>query len=95
MKISLVFLLCLSVLLRNKYATSNIISDAAKSTVDIVSGVAQKIPDAIPSPDAIFSASKNLFAGYPFEVAFKAINLFCKYFFLYRGQLVKVIIILL
>lgn len=77
MNISLVFVLCLSVLLRSKLASSNILTDAAKSGLDIVSGVAQKIPDSIPSGDAIFSASKNLIAGYPFEVAFKAINLFC------------------
>lgn len=96
MNISLVFVLCFSVLLRSKYASSNILSDAAKSGYDIVSGVAQKIPDAIPSADAIFSSSKNLIAGYPFEVAFKAINLFCKYFNQYRGQLsIKPITILL
>lgn len=88
MKIALVFVLCVSVLLRTKCVSSNVLTDAAKSTVDIVSGVAKKIPDAIPSADAIFSASKNLIAGYPFEVAFKAINLFCKYF-IFSGQLSK------
>lgn len=78
MKLSIVSVLCVSVLLRTNFVSSNVLTDAARSTVDIVSGVAQKIPDAIPSADAIFSASKNLIAGYPFEVAFKAINLFCK-----------------
>lgn len=78
MKIALVFVLFVSVLLRNNYVSSGFLTDVAKSGVDVVSGVAQKIPDAIPSPDAIFSASKNLIAGYPFEIAFKAINLFCK-----------------
>lgn len=51
--------------------------DIAKSLVDVTTGIAKKIPDSIPSPDAIFSASKNLIAGYPFEVASKAVNLFC------------------
>lgn len=78
MKISQVFVLCMSVLLKSNYVSSNFLTDAAKSTVDIASGVAKKIPDSIPSADAIFSASKNLIAGYPFEVAFKAINLFCE-----------------
>lgn len=78
MKILLVFGLCVGVLFKNNYVSANLFTDAAKSSVDIVTGVAKKIPDAIPTPDAIFAASKNLIAGYPFEVAFKAINLFCK-----------------
>ncbi|XP_031628398.1 vitellogenin-2-like [Contarinia nasturtii] len=48
-----------------------------KSSVDIVSGVVQKIPDAIPSPKELFETGKNLIAGYPFEYAFSAINTFC------------------
>lgn len=53
------------------------IPDISKSLVDIASGVAQKIPESIPSPDAIFSASKNLIAGYPIELALSAVNVFC------------------
>lgn len=81
MNISVVFIIYLSVLLSTQYVSSNVLSDVGKSAVDTVTGVAKKIPDAIPSSETIFSASKNLIAGYPFEAAFKAINLFCKYFF--------------
>lgn len=77
MKLFVIFTIFISALPRDNFVAANLFKDVAKSSVDIASGVAKKIPDAIPSPDAIFSASKNLLAGYPFEVAFKAINLFC------------------
>ncbi|KAJ6640105.1 Vitellogenin-1 [Pseudolycoriella hygida] len=77
MNIPLIFVLCSSVLLQSGIVWANIFTSVAKSTVDIASGVAQKIPESIPSPEALFSSSKNLLVGYPFEVAAKAINIFC------------------
>lgn len=43
------------------------LADIGKSAVDVVKGVAEKIPDAIPKPEDIFQAGKNLIAGYPFQ----------------------------
>lgn len=54
------------------------LKDVGKSTVDVVKGVVNKIPDVIPKPDDIFQGGKNLIAGYPFEQLFSAINSFCK-----------------
>lgn len=59
--------------------------DLAKSFIDVSTGIAKKIPDAIPSPDALFSASKNLIAGYPVEFALQAINIFCKFINTYQS----------
>lgn len=54
------------------------ISEIGKSAIDSAKGVFEKVPDVLPSPDSIFQAGKNLIAGYPIEVAIKAINTFCK-----------------
>lgn len=56
------------------------IGNLAASGGDTVKGIASKLPSLIPTPDTIFSVGKNVLAGYPVEAAFKAINLFCKYF---------------
>lgn len=53
-------------------------NDLAKSLFDVTSGVVKKLPDTLPSVDAIFSTSKNLVAGYPIEAVIYAINHFCK-----------------
>lgn len=37
------------------------------SAVNIVKGVVEKIPDAIPSAEDLFQYGKNAIAGYPFE----------------------------
>lgn len=55
------------------------LKDIGKSAVDSAKGVIDKVPDVLPSPEAIFQAGKNLIAGYPFEAAFRAINTFCKW----------------
>lgn len=60
------------------YAGLSKITEISKSVVDVATGVAKKIPESIPSPEAIFSTSKNVIAGYPIEVALSAVNLFCK-----------------
>jgi len=41
-------------------------------------GIVKKVPDVIPTPEALFQASKNVVAGYPFDVAFRIINVFCR-----------------
>lgn len=43
------------------------LQDIGKSVGDVAKGVIEKIPDAIPSPEDLFQAGKNLIAGYPFE----------------------------
>lgn len=53
------------------------IKDIGKSIADASKGIANKIPDVIPSPDEFFQSAKNVIAGYPFDVAFRAINQFC------------------
>lgn len=52
--------------------------DIGRSATDVAKGVLEKIPDAIPKPEDLFQAGKNLIAGYPFEQVFSAINTFCK-----------------
>lgn len=54
------------------------LTDIAKSAGDVAKGIAEKIPDVIPSPEDIFQGGKNLIAGYPFQAVFSAINQFCK-----------------
>lgn len=53
-------------------------ADVAKSLFDVTSGVVRKLPDTLPSVDAIFATSKNLVAGYPIEAIVSAINHFCE-----------------
>lgn len=43
------------------------LADIGKSAADVAKGVIEKIPDAIPKPEDIFQAGKNLIAGYPFQ----------------------------
>lgn len=54
-------------------------NDVAKSLYDVASGVVRKLPDTLPSIDAIFSTSKNIVAGYPVEGVLSAINHFCEW----------------
>lgn len=42
-----------------------------------VQGVAMKITDLLPTPQVIFSISKNMLVGYPVEAVLSAVNLFC------------------
>lgn len=44
------------------------ITDLGKSALDIATGVIEKIPDSIPSPENLFQFGKNVLAGYPFEM---------------------------
>lgn len=43
------------------------LKDIGKSAVDAAKGIAEKIPDAIPSTEDLFQLGKNAIAGYPFE----------------------------
>lgn len=54
-------------------------NDATKSLYDVTSGVVRKLPDTLPSLDAIFSTSKNIVAGYPIEAMLGAIHHFCEF----------------
>lgn len=69
-------ILCL--LLNIEIVSPNVITNVFKSVKDTATGIVKKIPSSIPSAETIFSASKNLIAGYPFKAIFKTINLFCK-----------------
>lgn len=51
----------------NSHAEPIDLQEIGKSVTDIAKGVIEKIPDAIPAPEDIFQAGKNLIAGYPFE----------------------------
>lgn len=44
------------------------LKDLGKSAADIVTGVVEKLPDAIPSAENLFQFGKNVLAGYPFEM---------------------------
>lgn len=52
--------------------------DLTKSSMDLGKGILDKVPDVIPSPDLLLQMGKNAIAGYPFDLASKAINTFCK-----------------
>lgn len=43
------------------------LQDIGKSAADAAKGIIEKIPDAIPKPEDLFQAGKNLIAGYPFQ----------------------------
>lgn len=53
------------------------LQDIGKSATDVAKGVIEKIPDAIPSPEDLFQAGKNLIAGYPFEQVCNLSFFFC------------------
>lgn len=44
------------------------LKDLGKSAADIVTGVVEKLPDAIPSAEDLFQFGKNVLTGYPFEM---------------------------
>lgn len=82
MKLFVVFGFVFSALLvHNIHCLSFGIKDVGKSVVNTGVGVLSKVPDAIPTPEALFQSGKNIIAGYPFDVAFKLINTFCKWHF--------------
>lgn len=54
------------------------LKDVGKSVTDVTKGVIGKIPDVIPSAEDFFQSAKNVIAGYPFDLAFRAINSFCE-----------------
>lgn len=56
------FVKCLSV-----PSESMNLKDLGQSAVDIAIGVAEKVPDAIPSAEDLFQLGINGLAGYPFE----------------------------
>lgn len=60
--------------------------DLASSSGHTAVGIISQVPSLV-NPETFFSFGKNAIAGYPVEAAFKAINMFCKYFILiYRHR---------
>lgn len=55
------------------------LKDVGKSVADTAKGVIAKIPDVIPNAEDFFQSAKNVIAGYPFDLAFRAINSFCEF----------------
>ena len=55
----------------------NTLKNVAISATDQVEGTAIKLSGSVPSPDAIFSFTKNSLAGVPFQVAFQAVHSVC------------------
>lgn len=74
-QVSIVILLIIVV---NSVNCQKVVVDVFKSFIDVTGGIAKKLPDSLPSPEAIFSTSKNLIAGYPIEAALSAVHLFCE-----------------
>lgn len=66
------------VLVQNGHCLSFSIGDVGKSIISTGVGTLEKVPDVIPTPDGLFQLGKNAVAGYPFDVAFKIINTFCR-----------------
>lgn len=71
------FLVLILVFEFNQVSESLSFKDISQSAADVAKGVIEKIPDAIPKPEDVFQAGKNLIAGYPFQQVFSAINTFC------------------
>lgn len=63
-----IFLLCLLLLKLFSSSESINLKNIGKAAIDVTKGVAEKIPDVIPSPGEFFEYSKNVIAGYPFEL---------------------------
>ncbi|XP_037921197.1 vitellogenin-2-like [Hermetia illucens] len=53
------------------------LSDILNSAKNIATGTAKKLPDFLPTPKFLVQTTKEIVAGYPFEVALKAINQLC------------------
>lgn len=59
--------------------TSEILpGDIGKFIFDTAKGIVSQIPAAIPSPEDFFQITKNVIAGYPFDIAFRIVNAFCE-----------------
>lgn len=54
-------------------------TDFAKSLTDAAGGIFSSLPDVLPNPNTLFSASKNLLVGYPAEAVISAVHLFCAF----------------
>lgn len=90
MKWLAVFCLCFCVFLNGQTNVNGFdLKDISKSAKDAVGGIVNKIPDVIPSPEDFFQSAKNVIAGYPFDIAAKLINMFCKFFLLYKSAKAK------
>lgn len=61
------FLILLLVFKFNIITETLDLQDIGKSAADAAKGILEKIPDAIPKPEDIFQAGKNLIAGYPVQ----------------------------
>lgn len=77
------FLLCL-ILLKFSTSTESVdLKNLGKAAVDVTKSVVEKIPDVIPSPSEFFEFSKNVIAGYPFELVSLKV---------FRGENLKIIL---
>lgn len=55
------------------------LGDVGKSLTNVAVGVAKQVPTVIPSPTEFFQLSKNVIAGYPFDVTIRILNTFCEF----------------
>lgn len=62
------------------------LGDLSTSGLNLGKGIIEKVPDVIPTPTALFQLGKNVIAGYPFDLASRAINTFCEYFWQCRAN---------
>lgn len=75
---SALFVVCFLLQCHEIHSLDFSVGDIGRSVSDTAKGVAAQIPKAIPTPDEFFQLSKNLLAGYPFDVAFRIVNTFCE-----------------
>lgn len=54
-------------------------NDLYESTKDSLRGIAEQIPESIPTPQTILSFGKNMLAGVPVQLGFEIINQACEY----------------
>lgn len=78
MKLASILSVALALSVVNATPLSFGLGDLGKGTFNAATGIVTKVPDVIPSPSDFFQTSKNLVAGYPFDIAARLINAFCK-----------------
>lgn len=74
------FVYCLTVLLFIshdghclEFSLGDVVGELTKAT----KGALESIPSSIPTPDELFSLSKNALIGFPYEIVYTLINQFC------------------
>ena len=56
--------------------------DVVKLTGKVAKGIAEKIPELIPTPENLYNIGKQTLVGLPFELLLSGLDKICEYFLL-------------